>query len=632
MRNTLALLLVLGTVSVAVSQTCPPASATSTWIQGFIDQGGGKAMAWLPDMDGDGWSELAVSAPATQDNSSLVPSMACSSPPTGFYTVHFLSGRTGRVFASLPRTTITSQGFSLDSGGDVNGDGQPDLLIMNPCHTRNGGSRSGSIEIVDGAWIARMATAGPGVTYPFVSLRAPGHPSGSTAPGDALFGFSGKIIGDLTGDGRSEYVVSAPGEGKVYVFNGGNHAVLQTISVSNFTGTWFGYDVEWGRFQGQQVLLVSAPWRDSAGVRRAGAVDVFRTTGAAAPGLPFAGTADATLSLVGSSTDECLGTSILPAGDMTNDGSEDLVVAADPTLGGIRTASSISPSLRGQVFLFDGSVNSAPAVSFIGATQTEHFASAIAVIPDINGDGSREIVVGSRGDRSVLGLVSIHAVNRSGAAANLGALVANTALSSRALWGSCILAGDLNGDGRPEVIVGAPGMALGQRRGLVEVQTLIPCTPPQNPFPGSGTGMTLQSGVGLGPASALTASPTVKWAIPGSHLSLRIVSPSGTHNGLPIYLWMDAQVGSPSAMPTPWLPGMAVFPSHFLIGDPTPPPATSSPLPFTPIAVLPSAGQTLSFILPTSPSLQGYSLGFQGCAWDPATSQFSLTPAHFVRL
>jgi hypothetical protein len=96
--------------------------------------------------------------------------------------------------------------------------------------------------------------------------------------------------------------------------------------------------------------------------------------------------------------------------------------------------------------------------------------NAVAGLPDLDGDGHPEIAVGGQGDRV------------KGAPENRGAVEVRAAKSGEVLktiygsrigglFASALAAGDLNGDGSPELVVGEPGPG-NQRFGVVHVFTL----------------------------------------------------------------------------------------------------------------------------------------------------------------
>jgi len=131
----------------------------------------------LRDRDGDGAADLAVGTCEDQqdgDEEGEAPG-----------AVWILSGREGKVIARLaPEQAHPYFGFALASGGDVNADGVPDLLTT----TYAGLGTNGAISAFSGVDGARVRHA--------------------ELTGDAPPGFRALFVGDVNGDGASDYAVS----------------------------------------------------------------------------------------------------------------------------------------------------------------------------------------------------------------------------------------------------------------------------------------------------------------------------------------------------------------------------------------------------------------------------------------
>lgn len=177
----------------------------------------GEAMAWCPDLTGDGVGDLFVAAPAY------------STPPTPV--------RGGRVFlvpsqleqvGSLPFSAwsegaiswhadapSSALGASLACGEDLTGDGVADLVIGAPAY---GEARGGAVWVLDGA-----------------NLPAPGALEAPTVQGTSGSAWLGTslAVGDLDGDGIGDLAVGASGAaggaGEVAVFYGPDMLLARTI-------------------------------------------------------------------------------------------------------------------------------------------------------------------------------------------------------------------------------------------------------------------------------------------------------------------------------------------------------------------------------------------------------------------
>jgi len=166
--------------------------------------------------------------------------------------------------------------------------------------------------------------------------------------------------------------------------------------------------------------------------------------------------------------DDQFGGAIAGIGDLDNDGVPDLAVGAryDDTGG----------TDRGAVWLLfmnvDGTVNTAHKIAFgtggfSGNLENGyHFGSAVADIGDLNGDGVRDIAVGSSGDddggtdRGAVWILFMQTDGtvRSAAKISQSSGKLGDGLADGDAFGSAVAnAGDLNGDGATDLAVGAEG-------------------------------------------------------------------------------------------------------------------------------------------------------------------------------
>ncbi|MBI1382703.1 MAG: hypothetical protein GC161_16635 [Planctomycetaceae bacterium] len=148
--------------------------------------------------------------------------------------------------------------------------------------------------------------------------------------------------------------------------------------------------------------------------------------------------------LTGASLDR-LGAAVCAIDDVTGDGIADFLVG--------KPGAKVGLGQRGIVTLHSG--NDASVVrTHLGQDPNEDFGAAIAAVPDLNGDGVRDYAIGAPFAASLAGRVRVF----SGAS---GAELWSVQGSSRARLGSALAGStDLNGDGRGDLIAGAPGATL----------------------------------------------------------------------------------------------------------------------------------------------------------------------------
>jgi hypothetical protein len=109
--------------------------------KGTDPRGGyGGIVAALADLDGDGKGEIAVTAPATEDQARTLPGeVHIYSSGTGKELRHWAGSQPGELFGRMVIST-----------GDLDGDGIDDIAIGAPWHRRNAADRVGRVEFRSG--------------------------------------------------------------------------------------------------------------------------------------------------------------------------------------------------------------------------------------------------------------------------------------------------------------------------------------------------------------------------------------------------------------------------------------------------------------------------------------------------
>jgi hypothetical protein len=185
----------------------------------------GFAVSGLGDVNGDGYGDAAISAPALTSIFSGNGSLASVGAVFVFYgSPTGLSTTPAKTLQ--PNTAVAGAlfGTSVD-GGDVTGDGINDIIIGAPLDTYNTTAsgilgntsvnvKAGRVYVYPGG---NSAAANPG-NFIEIKLQGTGFFSkgiagilGSNVSVNALFGFSVAATGDLDGDNKSDIIVGAPG-------------------------------------------------------------------------------------------------------------------------------------------------------------------------------------------------------------------------------------------------------------------------------------------------------------------------------------------------------------------------------------------------------------------------------------
>jgi hypothetical protein len=400
-----------------------------------VDARLGNAVATAGDVNGDGFADVIVGA-RTFDNGENDEGRAFVYHGTaaGLATTAAWTAEGGQGFAEL--------GIAVATAGDVNGDGYSDVIVG--AHLQdNGHADEGRALVYHGA-AAGLATS---TTWTAESNQDNGG-----------FGASVGTAGDVNGDGFSDIIVGAErfdngqtDEGRAFVYHGSATGLLLTAAwtaESNQASAHFGSSVATAgdvNGDGYSDVIVGSHFYDN-GQNDEGRAFVYHgsaaglSTSAAWTGESNAGSAH-------------FGVSVGTAGDVNADGFSDVIVGADRVN---------DPELfEGRAYVFHGSESGLAAAAAWTAESNQNNASfgvAVGTAGDVNGDGFSDVIVGA--DRYTdpeldEGRAFVYHGSETGLAAS-PAWTADGNLQDVRLGAAVATAGDVNGDGYSDVIIGAP--------------------------------------------------------------------------------------------------------------------------------------------------------------------------------
>jgi hypothetical protein len=380
------------------------------------------------DVDGDGYADLVLGA-SGYDLGDLTDS--------GKIYVYYGTARRVNIFPSWNRTGANGGdelGTSVATAGDVNGDGYSDVVVGAPGYD----GATGRAVVYHGGAGGLSTTAASTLT--------------GEAAGDA-FGQSVATAGDVNGDGFADLVVGAPGydgdTGRTYVFPGSAAGLATTAawtSTGESAGDQFGSSVApAGDVNGDSFadLVVGAGGYDGS----LGKVYAYH---GGASGLSAMANWMASGELAG----DRFGVSVSSAGDVNGDGYADVIVGADGyDQGGLTDA--------GKAYLYQGSadgLSTTPAWSASSGTAGDQFGFSVATAGNVNGDAFADIIVGATGydfgSYEDAGSAYLYHGSAGGPSATPDWMDTGSNPEDRFGY-SVASAGDLNGDGYADVIIGA---------------------------------------------------------------------------------------------------------------------------------------------------------------------------------
>jgi hypothetical protein len=384
----------------------------------------GYSVSDAGDVNGDGFCDVIVASLNADDDPNLDAGKA-----------YIYYG--GPTMDNLADVILTGEamgdrfGNSVSSAGDVNGDGYSDVIIGARYNDQNGTSA--------------------GKVYIFYGGSTMDNTADVTMIGEAAyddFGVSVSSAGDVNGDGYADVIIgawnndqNANNAGAAYIFFGGSAMdnVWDVAMGGRYADDYFGQSVSSAgdiNGDGYGDVIIGAPMSDVVSLIDAGNAYIYYG------GPDMDNNPDVIIS--GEEAGDRMGTQVTSAGDVNGDGFGDIIAGLN--------------DLDKVLLFYGGDAMDNMSDLTIAGHPNEHFGISVSAAGDVNMDGYGDVIVGAYLSDDVAVWAGKAYIFHGGIAMDNSADVIMTGEAYNDQFGiSVSCAGDVNGDGSTDIIIGAAG-------------------------------------------------------------------------------------------------------------------------------------------------------------------------------
>ncbi|MCK5772287.1 MAG: FG-GAP repeat protein, partial [Thermoplasmata archaeon] len=367
----------------------------------FIGEGetdwSGYSVSGAGDVDGDGYDDILIGAYYHDDGSYIIGKVYLIFGNASGGTKDFDLSNADASFVGKDASEYA--GYSVSGVGDVNGDGYDDILFGSPLNSE-GGTRAGKTHLILGkasGWARDTDISNADAS--FIGENA-GDWSGTSVSG----------AGDVNGDGYDDIIIGAPENsdagavaGQTYLILGRSSGWEMDTYLSNANASFLGQNVmDYSGFSvsgagdvngdGYDDMLIGAIF-NSYGGQESGQTYLIYGKGS---GWAMDTTLNSvTASFTGENIEDYSGGSVSGAGDVNSDGYDDILIGSDYNDDGGEDAGKTYLILgRASGWGRNTPIESAKA-SFIGEHAGDRSGDSVSSAGDVNGDGYDDILIGA---------------------------------------------------------------------------------------------------------------------------------------------------------------------------------------------------------------------------------------------
>ncbi len=449
-------------------------NGNGTWTLNTPKDFNGKIRLSYSVVDGKGGS-------LTAQNSYSLPDLNKSPSFPAFIELRDLDGSNGFKINGIDEF---DRPFRVSGAGDINGDGIDDLIIGATGAYANGNANSGETYVIFGSNKVFSSS---------FNLSDLNGKNGFKINGIGRNDFSGSCVssaGDVNDDGNDDLIISSTMRNKVWVVFGSNKSFSSSIELSDLNGrngfTIYGSGgiiSDAGDVNGDGIddLILGDAGADANYRRNVGEAYVifgsklgfnskFNLHSGALSNLNGANGFE----IIGIDQDDYAGGSVSGAGDVNGDGIDDLIIGASGADANGKQDSGETYVVFGNKKGFSSStklseLNGNNGFKINGIGQHDRSGNSVSGAGDVNGDGIDDLIIGAvyadangnvRAGESYVVFGNNKAFNSTVELSDLNGITGfqiNGIDAEDRLGSSVSGAGDVNGDGVDDLIIGASG-------------------------------------------------------------------------------------------------------------------------------------------------------------------------------